>query len=294
MITRTTSSMMNQAALRNLQANYGNLAKLQNQASSQKVLTASSDDPVAASKILSVHAEQARNDQYARNVTDGLAWVTTVDTALSAATALLNRARDLTLQGANSGAMGAESREAIATELDSIRAELLGQANSKVMGRSVFAGTSDQAAFNPADYSYSGTPGSQVNRRISEGEAVRVDADGAAVFGVGADSVFALLDKISADLRAGVNVGHYVADIDVRISGVLGAQGTIGARQAQIERAQSAAAGAAVDLETQRTRLEDVDAIDVLVRLQSAQLVYQTALQVTAKAQQTTLMEFIR
>jgi len=294
MITRTTSSMMQSAALRNLQAGIGNLAKMQDQATSQKVLSASSDDPVAAAKILSVHAEQARNDQYARNVNDGLTWVTTVDTALSSVTALLNRARDLTLQGANSGAMGQESREAIATELDSIRAELVGQANSKVMGRYVFAGTSQDAAFNPTTYAFSGTPGSEVVRRVSDGETVRVDVDGASVFGEGATSVFALLDQISSDLRAGVNIGSHVGDIDATLSKVLGAQGTVGARQAQIERARDATAGALVDLETQRTELEDVDAVDVLVRLQSAQLVYQTAMQVTARVQQTSLMEYLR
>lgn len=294
MITRTTSSMMTQAALRNLQGNLNGLANLQQQATSQKVLGASSDDPVTAGKILGVHAEQARNDQYARNVTDALAWVTTVDTALTSVTSLLGRARDLTLQGANSGAMGVESREAIATELDSIRAELLGQANTKVLGRSVFAGTSNQSAFSSADYSFSGAPGSEVNRRVSGGETVRVDVDGSTVFGEGADSVFALIDSIAADLRAGVNVGSRIGELDDRLSAVLGTHGAVGSRQSQIERARDATVGASVDLETRRTEIEDVDALDVLVKLQSAQLVYQTAMQVTARVQQTSLMEFIR
>lgn len=294
MIARTTSSLMTQTMLRNLQGGLSDLARLQAQATSQRVLAASSDDPAAAAKVLGVHQAQSKNEQYARNVNDGLAWVTTVDTALSASTSLMGRVRDLTLQGANDGAMDATSREAIAVELEGIRAELLGQANTKVIGRSVFAGTSGEPAFSSADYSYSGTPGAQVNRRLSEGETVRVDADGAAVFGVGANSAFALIDNIVADLRAGVNVGARVDEIDDRRNAMLGAQGAVGARQAQIERAKEATLGRSVDLETQRTGLEDIDTVDVFVKLQSAQLVYQSAMQVTARAQQTSLMEFLR
>ena len=293
MITRVTSQAMTQTALRNLQGGLGDLARLQAQATSQRAFATPSENPSAASATLDLHAAQRRTDQYARNISDGLAWVATIDSTISASTSLLGRVRDLTLQGANSGAMDATSREAIAVELESIRSELLAQANTTVLGRSVFAGTSERPAFG-ADYSFTGVSGAEVHRRVSEGQTVRVDADGAEVFGVGADSVFALVDAIVSDLRTGTNVGARVGEIDARLDTMLGVQGAVGARQSQIERAKEATLDSTVSLEARRAALEDVDTVEVLVKLRAQELVYQSALAVTGRVLQPTLMEFLR
>lgn len=297
MISRVTAQTMTQASLRHLQANLSDLARLQEKATSQRAFLAPSDDPSAAAATLGLHAEQSRNLQYARNIDDGLSWVTAVDAAISSSTALLGRARDLTLQGANDGALDATAKEAIAVELEGIRDELLAHANTSLLGRSVFAGTSDAGRAFTADgaggYTFTGTPGSSVERRLSDGVTVRVDADGAEVFGVGAGSVFALIDDIVADLRSGTNVGAHVGRIDERVTTMLSAQGAVGARQSQIERAKEAAVDASVSLESRRAAIEDVDSVEVLVQLQAQELVYRSALQVTSRVLQPTLMDFL-
>lgn len=293
MISRVTASSMTQTAMRHLQSNLSQLAKLQEQATSQRAFAVPSDDPAAAAAALGLHAEQRRNDQYARNIDDGLAWVTTADAAISSSTALLGRIRDLTVQGANDGAMDATSKEAIATEMEGIRDELLAQANTRYLGRSVFAGTSDAAAFD-GDYAYSGSTDGQVTRRVSDTASVRVDTDGAAVFGTGAGSVFALVDGIIADLRSGTNVGPRLAEIDDRRTAMLSAQGAVGARQNQIERAKEAAVQNSVSLESRRAAVEDVDSVEVLVQLQAQELVYRSALAVNARVLQPSLMDFLQ
>lgn len=300
MFSRVTSSTMTQSSLRNLQDNLSELARLQQQATSQKAFAVPSEDPSAAATTLGLHAEQRRNEQYSRNINDGLAWVTTVDAAISSSTSLLNRVRNLTVQGANDGALDQTAKEALAVELEGIRDELLAQANTSLLGRSVFAGTSDAgSAFSvdtaaPGTYVFSGVPGAEVTRRVADNATVRVDADGAAVFGTGADSAFALVDSIVADLRSGVNVGHHLDGIDDRISAMLGAQGAVGARQSQIERAKETTLDASVLLESRRTSVEDVDAAEVIVQLKAQELVYQAALAVTGRVLQPTLMDFLR
>jgi flagellar hook-associated protein 3 FlgL len=295
MIGRITSSTMTQQSLRTLQTNLADRERLQNQAASQRAFRTPSEDPAAAATALGVHGEQSRIAQYARNLSDGMAWVTTVDTALGASTDLLNRARDLTAQGANSGALSPTARESIAQELETISAELLAQANTTILGRSVFAGTSDAGgAFEPGTFTFNGSQGDGVRRRISDNETVRVDFDGAQAFGVGADSAFALLDDIAAELRGGANVGSRLDDIDAKLKDVVAARGTTGARQVQIERATSQNLSSSTDLEARRVGVENVDSLEVLVRLQSAELVFQSALQVTAKSLQTNLLEFLR
>jgi flagellar hook-associated protein 3 FlgL len=279
--------------MRQLQTNLSELARLQEQATSQRAFLSMSDDPAAATTALRLHGDQHRNEQYARNIGDGLAWLITADSAITAGTSLLGRVRTLTLQGANDGALDATAKEAIAVELESIRDEMLSTANTTVAGRSVFAGTSDTAAF-AADYSFSGIPGSEVVRQISDAGSIRVDSDGEAVFGAGANSVFALIDDIVADLRSGVNVGVRVGEIDQRRNAMLSAQGTVGARQAQIERAKEATLQDAVSLEARRAAVEDVDSVEVLVQLQAQELVYRTALAVTGRVLQPSLMDFLR
>ena len=290
---RVTASSMTQTAMRQLQANLSELAKLQEQANSQRAFTAPSDDPAAAATTLRLHGEQRRTEQYARNIDDGLAWLVTADSTISASTALLDRARNLTVQGANDGAMDATAKEAIAVELEGIRDEMLAKANTRVLGRSVFAGTSDTAAFS-ADYAFSGVAGSEVVRRVSDEASIRVDTDGAAVYGEGEESVFALLDDIIKDLRSGVNVGARLNQIDDRRTAMLGAQGAVGVRQSQMERAKEATLQDSVSLEARRAAVEDVDSVEILVRLQAQELVYRSALAVTGRVLQPSLMEFLR
>lgn len=293
MISRVTASSMTQTAMRQLQANLSELSRLQEQANSQRAFLAPSDDPNAAATTLRLHAEQRRTDQHARNIDDGIAWLTTADSAISASTALLARARNLTVQGANDGAMDATAKEAIAVELENIRDELRAQANTTLLGRSVFAGTSDRAAFDAAG-DFSGLPDAEVVRRVSDEASIRVDTDGAAVFGSGDDSVFNLIGRIVTDLRSGVNVGPRLNEIDQRRDAMLSVQGSVGARQAQMERAKEATVQNAVSLEARRAAVEDVDSVEVLVQLQAQELVYRSALAVTGRVLQPSLLEFLR
>ncbi|WP_193598167.1 flagellar hook-associated protein FlgL [Microbacterium sp. YJN-G] len=293
MISRVTSTSMTQSAMRQLQVNLSELSRLQEKAISQRAFLSPSEDPSAATTTLRLHGEQRRTEQYARNIDDGLAWLTTADSAIAGATALLSRVRSLTVQGANDGALDATAKEAIAVELEGIRDEMLATANRTVLGRFVFAGTSDTPAF-AADYSHSGVAGSEVLRRVSDEASIRVDADGAAVFGTGDDSVFALITGIVEDLRMGVNVGARLSEIDERRTAMLSAQGAVGVRQLQMERAKEAIVDSSVSLEARRAAVEDVDSVEILVQLKAQELVYQSSLSVTARVLQPSLMEFLR
>ncbi|MBF4574974.1 flagellar hook-associated protein FlgL [Frondihabitans sp. VKM Ac-2883] len=296
MLGRVTNQTAALASSRMLQANAARLAQLQGQASSLKAISVPSDDPTATGQSLLVRGQQAANAQYSRNADNGVGWLATTDSALSDTKNILDRVRFLTVQGANDGAMSATAKEAIATELDGLKTDLLATANTSFQGRSVFAGSSDAgAAFTPGTPpAFTGITGSSVQRRIADGTTVQVDTDGAAVFGTGADSVFSMIDSISADLRAGVNIGGKLADIDTRLTAVRGAWGDVGTRQAQLERAQDTLKNTSVSLENQRSGIEDLDLAKVALDLQTQQVTYQAALAVTAKVIQPTLMDFLR
>ncbi|WP_150308005.1 flagellar hook-associated protein FlgL [Planctomonas psychrotolerans] len=299
MIARVTNTTLSSAAQRNLQTNMQRLAILQEQASSQKAISRPSDDPAGTGDSLRIRAQQRAVGQYERNVDNGNGWLTVADSALVETERILGRVRDLTVQGANDGALSPSAKESIATELTSLRKELLTQANASYLGRSVFAGNSDAgAAFVPDATAPGGVvftgSDSAVQRRIGENSTVRVDADGAAVFGTGTSSVFALVDTIVRDLQSGTNVGSHLSGLDDRLTAILGNHADVGVRHAQIQHAEEALMKLSGSLEAQRSSIEDVDLGSVILDLKLQEVTYQSALAVTARVLQPTLMDFLR
>lgn len=292
MVERITSSMLLQSSQRNLQASMATLAKLQNQAGTQKAISKPSDDPAGAGESLRIRSDQRALTQFSTNINDGLAWLGTADSALTNATDTMQTVRDLVVQGANSGALSPASREAIATQLDSLKAQLLSTANTKFAGRSVFAGNSDAAEAFTATYVSNGVA-SGVERRISPTATLRVDVDGTAVFGSGATSTFALIDQIASDLRAGTDISTHLTAVDGALSSILGEQSRVGSKYAQLETSKELNMAQSGSLESQRADVEDVDLSKVILQLKSQEVAYQTALAVTARALQPTLMSFL-
>ncbi|MGJ9424600.1 flagellar hook-associated protein FlgL [Nesterenkonia halotolerans] len=293
-ITRVTHGSTVAAAQRNLQAAMQRLASTQDKASTLKEISRPSDDPGAAAEAMAVRGAQRAAEQHSRNVDNANGWLTTADTALSTATNLLHQVRDTVLSGANQGVLPPAAREALAVQLDNLHGELLNAANSQYMGRSVFAGTSDAAAAFEVDGSFNGVPNSTVTRRVSENTTVRVDADGAAAFGNGDTSVFALVKGLAEDLRAGDPVSARLGEIDEKLNSVLAAQATIGATHASVLTVENALAGQKVTLEARRSGLEDADLAAVALELQTQELAYRAALSASAKVIQPSLMDYLR
>ncbi len=303
MYTRITNQTINFSAQRNLQSNKALLDKIQEQGTSRQAINRPSDDPVGTAKSLQVRNAQAANAQYGRNIDDGNGWLGTVDTTLTATTNIMNRIRDLTVQGANDGTMSPTAKQAITTELTSLKSQLLTQANVTYLGRSIFAGNSTAGvAFDPTTYAYTGDPtnASTVQRRVDANTLVRVDANGAAVFGTAnADptldtSVFTLIDNIVSDLNSGTNIGARLTEIDTRMQAIRGQQAVTGTNQTMLTRAEDANSNRTVSLEAQRSSVEDVDLAKVILDLQTQQTTYQASLAITAKVLQPSLMDFLR
>ncbi|MHA6669662.1 flagellar hook-associated protein FlgL [Homoserinimonas sp. A447] len=293
MISRVTNQTVMRAAQQNLQHSMSELARLQDRATSLQKISKPSDDPIGTADSMRVRAEQKQNDQHSRNINDGKGWLSTVDSALTKSTALIHKIRDLTVRGANDGSMSPEAKEAIAIELEGLRDELLSTANTQYLGRTIFAGTSDAGAAFGAGYTHNSTGGT-VQRPIDANTTVRVDVDGSEVFGNGPNSVFALVDTIVANLRDGTNVGPRLGDIDTRLNAILGQHGAVGARHAQILRAEETNMERSGSLEAQRSGIEDVDLGEVVLELKLQEVTYQSALAVTARVLQPTLMDFLR
>lgn len=295
MLNRVTNQTMAAAAQLNLQAGQAKLAALQDKASNLKNITRPSDDPAATANLLATKSQLSAAGQYSSNINDGNGWLTTADAALGQATNILNRVRDLTVQAAN-GSLNSTAKEAIAVEIEGLNKDLLAQANTQYLGRNVFAGSSDSAgSFSSATPPvYNGTQGGTVERRIDATQTVRVDADGGAIFGDGASSVFALVSNVVADIRSGADVSGRLTAVGDKIKSIVNGRADVGARQAKLMRAQDSVDGLKASLDAQRSGIEDADIGKVVMDLKLQETNYQVALAVTAKTLQPTLMDFLK
>lgn len=114
--------------------------KIQEQISrGQRVLTPS-DDPIASVRIQKLQDELTQNEQFQNNIRSIDLQLRAQETHIEGAEKILMRARDLTVQ-AGSGALTHADRQAIATEIRSIREQMLAVANARDgSGKFVFAG----------------------------------------------------------------------------------------------------------------------------------------------------------
>ncbi|AEG15364.1 flagellar hook-associated protein 3 [Desulfofundulus kuznetsovii DSM 6115] len=116
------------------------LARTQEQMSTGRKVLRLSDDPPALSQLLNVRTAVERNQQYMRNITDGLSYLDGADTALGTAGELLQKAIEYAIQGAN-GTLEPDDMAAIGEQIDKMIDELVDIANTTVGGKYIFAGT---------------------------------------------------------------------------------------------------------------------------------------------------------
>ncbi len=209
MIGRVTQQTVQRSTLANLQLNLSKVSDLQSRMSGGKKITKASDDPAGTAQALALRAQTRATQQYRRNADDGIGWLSTADTALQSSVTQLRRARDLTVQS-GSGAMSAAGREAIATEIDGIRDGLLSLANTTTSGDRSSPARPTPGWRSPTRRRRRRTPGPAPPARACSDGSARTPPCGPTPTApprsaTGSTSVFALLDNISSDLRAGVD-----------------------------------------------------------------------------------------
>src|SRR3712207_1681083 len=155
---RITHRAVTQTALLGLNTNLSSVAKLQQQLTSGKLISALSDSPTGANKALQIRQDQSAVQQFAKNTTDGQSWLDATDTALTTAIGQVQRVRALTVQALNDGAVSTDSQRAIAVEVAALRESLLGVANSSINDRVLFGGVTQGSSAYAGDGTYVGAP----------------------------------------------------------------------------------------------------------------------------------------
>src|SRR5437588_2984274 len=309
MLNRVTSGTMSTELLRDVNSLTTRIARSQQQISSGKAISAPSDDPLGTQRALGLRSTIADAQQNQNNIDEANGWLQTTDDALGDVGNIINRAHELTVQGANDS-LGQSQRDAIALEIDQLAEAVKESANANYQGAYVFAG----AATNKPPYST--TPGvdgfqadasGMVARTIGPGVSVQVNTNAAALFGsgntagagTGDGKLIATLRDIAAHLRGGTAAdgdaprnGRLIA-LNKNQDDVNQSRATIGAVMSRLDSAKTRLGSIEDTTTSLLSDVEDTDLTKAILDLTNQQNAYQAALKSGASVIQPSLLDFL-
>jgi len=302
MTTRVTQGMLNQNMLFNLHRNYGEMEKTQEQASSGKKISKASDDPVTAVRGMFYRSSLNEIEQYKRNTSDGISWMTATDEALDEVTSVLHRAKELTVQGLN-GTNGESDRQAIVAEIKQLKEHLGEIANTQMSGRYLFAGTDTKNPPYRADAQVAGSPMEFRNQnqgalelQVGQTNNVQINVLGVKVFNNdGAGGLFKVFDDLVAGLQ-NPNGGssEHLSKLEGQLDNLLKERSELGARMNRMELSMSRVDGLELSTIKMLSNEEDVDISRVIINLKTQENIQRAALSVGASIIQPSLVDFLR
>ncbi|NPV53855.1 MAG: flagellar hook-associated protein FlgL [Firmicutes bacterium] len=274
---------------------------LRQQIATGKSLQTPADDPLGASRAVSIRALLAGAEQYEKNIRDARDWLYATESALSHVVDILTTAKDKALKGAND-TLSTDARQALAYEVGQLFDELLGRANSQHEGRYLFAGLKTgtkpfEATGGPPPTGaiYNGDQGVKTID-AEDGFVVTVNVKGEDAFINGQD-LFAALTKLQKDLLDGNSAeisSTDIANLDAGIDHLSQIIGQIGSRTARLDRADDRIQDDKIKLAAMLSKVEDSDLAKSMVALQMQEVIYKSALAAASHVIRPTLLDFLR
>lgn len=295
---RVTQTVLMSQVLADLLAADGRRLQVHRQLSTGRRINAPSDDPVGAVGVLRYRTELSLIERYRANAADGRDWIAASESALQSATDILQRARELAVQGAN-GTLNQASLQALAAEVGQLREGLIQVGNATLGDRYLFGGQKTTAAPFDAAGNYLGGRAvggdADLVREVGPGVTVTVNVTGDMVLEA-ATRPTGVLDQLATHLAAGdtAAVAADIGQVDQVLDQVFSKRAELGARQARLELADRRLQDTAYGLQQLQSEVEDVDVAEVATRLSVQENAYRVALAATARIVQPTLLDFLR
>ncbi len=291
---RINNRILVNSVLSDLNKNMEDLLEVQRQMSSGKTISRPSDNPVTISQVLTYKSVLHGQEQYIKNMEEAREWVDTSEQALSYATNVMQRARELAIYGSND-TMPQSSREALAAEVDQLLKEMVEIANTSYGGRYVFGGTSTSSLpFSLASGStvnYNGDDG-RLEWEISSGVTIPVNLHGQEIF-VDA-GVFQSIINLRDRLISGIEIDRSIGEIDEILDGFLSHRAELGAKSKRLEMSLERAEEFNVSITKLLSHEEDVDLAEVAMNFKLRENAYRAALMTGAQIIQPSLLDFLR
>jgi flagellar hook-associated protein 3 FlgL len=261
---------------------------------------APSDDPEAAAALVGNQTETANVDQYTTNADTVQSLSEAGSSALSSINTLLTQAISLGTEGAN-GTLSTTQRQIIASQVQSILADVVSEANTSYAGTSLFGGTANPSqafvadASSPTGYAYQGNTG--VNTvQVGTDETVQANIPGSTLFTNANASVLGSLSELVTALQSGS-----ITDIGNATDAVSSAQSYLSSQQvilsnttSQVESQETYLSQETLTLSTQENTLVGIDPAAAAENLANAEEQNSSALAAAAKVLPVSLLNYLQ
>ena len=278
---RITNHILKSTILRNVDFSRRKMMESQTQIATSKRINKPSDDPIGIAKVLALNTSLDEIEQFRKNLTDGVNFLTATESALTDIIGILGEVNSLTIRGAEDS-LGEKARKSLAQQVDKFLEQLVVVSNTRFSGNyekhsSIFAGTqTDTPPYTEskeiADETFTtsvDTPVLLAHPKIDEEGSVVV-TDGTTVFGEGVDytidyengTITALSD---GELTGGVE--YNISYRTVRTSAVIeNPEDITGSINREIEEGVVVS----VNVSGREVFLKDVDIFGSLIQLRDA------------------------
>ncbi|MET0752715.1 MAG: flagellar hook-associated protein FlgL [Pyrinomonadaceae bacterium] len=276
------------------------LGVLQERISSGKRINRPSDDPSGAEMVLKLRTSQAEIEQFKRSAGSVNQKLTAADDTLSSYENVLDRVKTLMAQGLSDTTTQA-AKNALATEIQSLRERILSTANTKSGDEYLFGGTRQNAPpFDPANANPASTPTNPQYVQIEPGaNAIASGVTAETIFADATSTIFADLDAAVSALRGTGNAATDHATLENTMSrlkiysdAASLAHAKIGANMNITEIAQERLSGDFLSLDERANDIEGDDFAETALKLAEAQRSLDATLQVAANGRRS-LFDFL-
>lgn len=308
---RITNNMLINNMINYIGSNLTRMDKYQAQLATGKKIQVPSDDPVVAARALKLRTDVAEIKQYKRNLDDATSWLEITEDTLAKIGDILQRARELTVQG-STGSTSADDMQKINAEMKQLREQLIQMGNATYAGRYIFSGyKTDQKLLN-ADGSFAinvDTSAENITYEIGIGDSININVTGGDLFNNGGDAsntavppatatgkMISDFNELIAQLDAGNHdaVGSMLSEIDADMDNLLRVRADVGARLNRLELTANRLDSDNLNFTKLMSQNEDIDMAETIINLQNEENVYRASLAGGARIIMPSLIDFLR
>ncbi len=305
---RITNNMLINNMVNYIGSNLARMNRYQSQLATGKKIQVPSDDPVVAARALKLRTDVAEIEQYQRNLKDARSWLDMTEDALAKIGDVLERARELTVQGSN-GTNTSDDTQKINSELKQLREQIIQIGNSTYAGRYLFSGYQTDKPLLDKDTGEFlidvDTIAENITYEIGVGDDININVAGGDLFNNGSDAdsasgtpgkLISDFDALITALNAGDHsaVGNMLTNIDDNINNLLRIRADVGARTNRLELSSNRLGNDITNFTKLMSENEDVDVAETIINFQNEQNVYRASLAGGAKIIQPSLIDFLR
>lgn len=265
---------------RNLNATQSDLSKSLEKLSTGLRINRAADDAAGLSISEGLKSQVSGSAQAARNAQDGISVIQTAEGALTEVHSILQRMRDLAVQGGNDTNNG-DARTAIQTEADALGKEL-----DRITTSTNFAGI--KLLDGSAGAATNGKLSIQVGADGSADNVISVDLGNAATsINTGGKTFSSTTGATDFKVDTAANATQTIADLDASIKAVSTQRADLGASQNRLEHTVKSLNVAGENLQAAQSRIADVDMAQEMVKFTKANILSQAGTAMLAQANQS-------